>query len=80
MVGILVLGVPQFVAGMKTIVSRSGTYRDANLPAAQRMLEERLDVLVGTMVLAAGFAMQIVAVQHVAVPSWLNWAWSRPCP
>lgn len=40
---------------MKTIVGRSGTYWDANLPGAQRMLEERLDVLVGTMVLAAGF-------------------------
>lgn len=72
LVGILVLGVPLCAVGTKTIVNRSATYWNANKPEAERMLGERMDVLVGTLVLAAGFVLQIVAAQQVVSPPWVG--------
>ena len=67
-VGILILGVPLVTVGAKTIIARSGTYWDANPNEVRRMLAERIDVGLGTVVLAAGFGMQI-AGQHASMAS-----------
>ena len=75
LVGILILGYPLVMKGMKTIISRSGTYWDNNPHEVRRMLEERIDVGLGTLVLVVGFGMQIVAVQW-AVKLPPVWGWS----
>ena len=75
LVGILILGYPLVMKGMKSIISRSGTYWDNNPHEVRRMLEERIDVGLGTLVLVVGFGMQIVAVQcAVAMSPVLGWS------
>lgn len=78
LVGILVLGVPLFAVGAKTIIARSGTYWDSNPNECRRMLAERMDVLIGTVVLALGFAMQIAGQYPplATVPPLFGWSFT----
>ena len=74
LVGILVLGLPLVAKGMNTIINQSKTYWDINKPETERMLAERLDVGLGTLVLVLGFSLQIAAVQWFPkVPTVLGW-------
>ena len=78
LVGILVLGVPLATVGVKTIIARSETYWDSNPNEYRRMLAERMDVGIGTVVLAFGFGMQI-AGQYPSLattPPLLGWSFT----
>ncbi len=68
LVGILILGVPLAKRGTTAIVEQASTHWDINLPAAEEAVSAKLDATFGTMVLALGFLMQIVARFTVNVP------------
>lgn len=74
-VGILILGLPLATQATKTIKNRSSTYWDMNKHEASRMLGERMDMGLGTLVLVVGFLMQIVAAQRYTLVSSM-WGWS----
>lgn len=59
-IGILILGVPAVFRVSREIQAQSGTYFDANPHLAKALSESRVDITVGSVVLFAGFLMQLV--------------------
>ena len=68
-VGILILGIPLALRGRLPIVMQQATQRwDFSLPPAKEIIAARWDATFGTLVLAFGFALQIVAQYCAEVP------------
>lgn len=57
--GILILGVPAVFRMSREIQAQAGTYWDANPHLARALSESRVDITVGSLVLLAGFLMQL---------------------
>ena len=59
--GIAVLGIPAVFRMVDEIAAQSGTYWDANLHLAKALSTARVDTTVGSVLLLAGFLLQIAS-------------------
>ena len=75
-IGILVLGLPLALKGHSKIGEQASTYWDMNPPLAKDMFTAKLDAMLGTGILATGFALQIVDSQcQERVSEATGWSW-----
>ena len=67
--GIAILGIPAVFRMVDEITAQSGTYWGANLPLAKALSTARVDTTVGSVLLLAGFLMQVASLySFVATP------------
>ena len=66
--GIAVLGIPAVFRMVDEIAAQSGTYWNANTHLAKALSTARIDTTVGSVLLLAGFLIQITSLYSLVVP------------
>src|SRR5687768_1990097 len=72
-VGVTVLGLPSLLESAKDTYRESGTYWDSNDPLMQRMARTKFDTAAGSVLLIAGFTLQLLATLKVDGQPWFAW-------
>ena len=70
--GIFVLGVPALFFTRKDIAAQTGTQAGGNPALAKALLSARLDTMVGSILLLAGFVIQIASLSGSDTPPFVS--------